>query len=97
MTILSSPLYDEMDFGDPEYNQDNSYYNKGLMRQQHAQLRSKFYKSYLCSLFISEIAQKLARFSYINYIEELLPVISFKQHELMKQSFNYYKLAEDVH
>ena len=31
MIVLLSPFYNKMGFDNPEYSQDNSYYNKELM------------------------------------------------------------------
>ena len=84
MLILSSSFYDEMSFYDLECNQDSSYYDKELIRQQHAQLWNICCESYSCNLFINKIALKLTRVSYINYIEKSLSITFFKQHKLIK-------------
>jgi len=84
MLVLSSSLYDEISFYNLEHNQDSSCYDEELMRQQHAWLQSIYYELYSCNLFVSKIALRLIRVSYINHIKELLSVTSFEQHKLIK-------------
>ncbi len=97
MFVLSSSLYDEMSFYNLKHNQDNSYYNEELMKQQHAWLWSICCESYSCNLFVSEIILKSARVSYINHIKESLSVTFFKQHKLMKQSSDHHILNAVTH